>query len=107
MKIFTKILFFILFLSACASSRYGGMTSQEVYRINHRAELQKRQRDRQARARKDKKAAEKETKQKEKEEKAQQRALKKGAERHLDWQSPETRERIKENKKESEKNFTN
>jgi hypothetical protein len=118
MRIFTKILFFILFLSACSTSKQGGMTSKEVYRINHRAELQKLQRDRQARAKDAQKAARKIAKnqskeakaiekQKKKEEKAAKKALKKQQQRHLDWQSAETRERIKKNKKESTKQFSN
>ncbi|MDR1680781.1 MAG: hypothetical protein LBS12_03250 [Prevotellaceae bacterium] len=117
MKIFTKILFFILILSACSSSR-GGMTANDVYRVNHRAELQKLQRERQARVRAAKKDTEKaerqankETKaarkQRAKEEKLRKKARKAGEQRHLDWQSVETRERMKANKQESEKNFTN
>ncbi|MDR2361589.1 MAG: hypothetical protein LBD91_02555 [Prevotellaceae bacterium] len=107
MKFFTKIVFFIFFLLGCVSSRYGGVMSREVYRVNHRAELQRLQRERQARSRREKEADEKATKEEKQEAKALEQAQKMGAKRHLEWQSPETRERIKANKKESEKKFKN
>jgi outer membrane murein-binding lipoprotein Lpp len=119
MKFFTKIVFFIILLAGCSSSGLRvGKTPKEVYQINHRADLQRLQRDRQARAREAKKAAEKEArqqqkamkavkKQKKQEEKLLKRALKEGAKRHQDWQSAETRKRMNENKKKSQKQMNN
>jgi Skp family chaperone for outer membrane proteins len=119
MKFLTKILIFFVLLSACSSSKpHRGNTRSEVYAVNHRAELRKEQQERQARVKADKKAAAKEeklrdkamkavTKQKKKEEKLRKRALKKGAKRHRDWQSAQTRERMKKNKKESQNKMSN
>ena len=93
-----KIIIFTLLLTSCAKKQ--GLNS-----INNRSELKKAQKQREKHTRywsndeesKQKAKAEKKAK------KAQQKELKKGQKRHLNWQDQDVKKRIKKNNKKAQK----